>query len=109
MHSAYIGLKRIFLFKAQNTKTTKQQKENRKAASAQLIKKRYGIISVANGCDMGRLASEAACNASDEFLEYVRENIPSVFNLQRLGIFLTTMNTHYMSHHTCMIAHVAFD
>eukprot|EP00026_Physarum_polycephalum_P000336 Phypoly_transcript_00336.p1 GENE.Phypoly_transcript_00336~~Phypoly_transcript_00336.p1 ORF type:complete len:1616 (-),score=256.83 Phypoly_transcript_00336:128-4975(-) len=48
----------------------------------------YGIILMADGCNWGRMPCEAARNASDEFLDYVREHLPSIHTLQRLGQLL---------------------
>lgn len=40
---------------------------------------------MADGCNWGTLPFEAARNASDQFVEYVKDNIGGVRYLQRLG------------------------
>lgn len=53
-----------------------------------LIFYRYGLIIMADGCSWGRGPCEAARIASDHMADYIRENIISVHNLQRLGQLL---------------------
>lgn len=40
---------------------------------------------MADGCNWGRMPCEAARNASDQMVDYIREHIITVHNMQRLG------------------------